>query len=162
MLTERLELRPLPPAAAVALPRDREGAARLIGATLSDQWPQPDVVGILPRHAGLDEDDARFGIWVIVERASGVVVGDIGFHGPPGDDRTVEIGYAIVPDRRRRGYATEAAGAIAQWALRQPEIDTVTAGCDPDNQPSIRTLERSGFERTSMDDGQLRWRRSDE
>jgi RimJ/RimL family protein N-acetyltransferase len=159
MLTERLELRPLPTAAAAALPGDRDGAARLIGAKLSDEWPQPDVLAILPRHAELDEDSARFGVWAIIERVSGTVVGDIGFHGPPGGDRTVEIGYAIVPDRRRRGYATEAAGAMAGWALRQPEIDAVVAGCDADNQPSIRTLELAGFERTGEAEGQLRWRR---
>ncbi len=159
MLTERLELRPLPVAAAAALPGDRERAGELIGAKLSDQWPQPDVLAILPRHAELDEDSARFGVWVIIERGSGTVVGDIGFHGEPGDERAVEIGYAIVPDRRRRGYATEAASAIAGWALRQPEVDAVVAGCDADNEPSVRTLERSGFEPTGEADGQLRWRR---
>ena len=160
MLTERLELRPLPLAAAAALPGDRDGAADLIGAKLPDDWPQPDVLGVLPRHAKLEEGSMHFGVWVIIERASGMVVGDIGFHGPPSDERTVEIGYAIVPSRRRRGYATEAAGAIAGWALRQPEIDTVVAGCDPENVSSIRTLERAGFERTDEADGQLRWRRA--
>ena len=159
MLTERLELRPLPPAAAAALPGDRDGAARLIGARLSDEWPQPDVLDVLPRHSKLDPDSVHFGVWLIIERASGTVVGDIGFHGPPSNDRTVEIGYAIVPSRRRRGYATEAAGAIAGWALRQPVIETVVARCDPENQASIRTLERSGFERTGEVEGQLGWRR---
>jgi hypothetical protein len=31
-----------------------------------------------------------WGIWVIVDREADVVVGDIGFFGPPGEDGTVE------------------------------------------------------------------------
>ena len=159
MLTEHLELRPLPQAAAAALPGDRDGAARLIGAKLSDEWPQPDVLDVLPRHSTLDQDSVQFGVWLMIERASGTVVGDIGFFGPPGEDRTVEIGYGVVPERQRRGYATEAATGLAGWALRQPGIDAVLARCDPANEASIRTLERAGFERSGEDGGQLRWRR---
>ena len=91
---------------------------------------------------------APFGVWVIVERATGTVVGDIGFMGPPDDRATVEIGYSVVPDRRRRGYATEAARAMVGWALRRPDVNAVVAGCDEDNVASIRTLERTGFDRT--------------
>ena len=37
----------------------------------------------------------------------GVVVGGIGFHGPPSGD-VVEVGYGVVPAARGRGVATEA------------------------------------------------------
>ncbi|MBA3401976.1 MAG: GNAT family N-acetyltransferase [Actinobacteria bacterium] len=62
------------------------------------------------------------------------------------------------PDRRRRGYATEAALALVDWALRQPGGSSVVAGCDNENVPSIRTLERIGFVCSGESDGQLRWR----
>lgn len=96
-------------------------------------------------------------MWVIVERATGTVVGDAGFHGPP-DDGTVEIGYSVVPDRRRRGYASEAATALCRWALRRPDVRAVVASCASDNVGSIRTLERSGFIRVGVDGDLLRWR----
>ena len=159
MLTDHLELRPLPQAAAAALPDDRDGAGNLIGAKLSDGWPTLDVLDVLPRHSKLDQDSVQFGVWLMIERESGTVVGDIGFFGPPGDDRTVEIGYGVAEEHRRRGYATEAATGLAGWALRQPGIETVVARCEPDNEASIRTLERAGFERAGEDGGQLRWRR---
>jgi len=94
----------------------------------------------------------------MIERESNTVVGDIGFLGVPGADGSVEIGYSVIPDRRGRGYATEAARTLVDWALRQPDVTTVVAGCDNDNVPSIRTLERLGFVRTGEADGQVRWR----
>jgi len=94
----------------------------------------------------------------IIERDTATVVGDIGFIGPPGPDGLIEVGYSVIPERRRLGYATEAARAIIDWARRQPGVRTVVAGCDKDNVPSIRTLERLGFHRTGERNGQLRWR----
>ena len=155
--TARLELRPLPAAAAAALPGDRETAARALGALLPAEWPQTDLLDVLPSQAAAAPDEECFGVWVMIERASQMVCGDIGFVGAPGPDGTVEVGYSVVPNRRRRGYATEAARAIVEWALARPDVNAVIAACDADNLASIRTLERLGFTRDSEADGQLRW-----
>ena len=128
--TTRLELRPLPSAAARALPDDRETAARLLGAALSADWPQPDLLDVLPMQAAAEQSGERFGVWVIIERESTTVVGDIGFMGPPGEDGGVEIGYCVIPDRRGRGYASEAVAALVAWALAQPGVGSVAARCD--------------------------------
>ena len=156
--TARLELFPLAPEAAAALSDDRDQAARIIGASLDADWPHPDLLGALPMHAAAAGQDARYGIWVIVERASQTVVGDIGFFGPPTPEATVEVGYSVVPDRRRRGYATEAAAALIGWARQQPNVSAVLARCEEDNVPSIRTLERLGFARAGKVDRMLAWR----
>ena len=156
--TERLDLLPLPAAAAGALLEDRETAARLLGGTLSPSWPHDDLLDVLPLQAAAGPDEERFGIWTLIERETGTVVGDIGFRGPPGADGTVEIGYCVIPDRRRRGFATEAARALIEWVLRQPGVHAVVAGCDRDNVASIRTLERLGFSRTGEANSELRWR----
>jgi ribosomal-protein-alanine N-acetyltransferase len=157
--TDRLRLEPIPPAAAAALPADRVTAARLIGAALSPAWPQPDLLDLLPHQATAPPWQQRFGVWAIVERRTETVIGDIGFHGPPDATGMVEVGYSVIPDRRRRGYATEAATALVAWALVQPAIRTVAARCEADNPASIRTLERVGFERVAEADGIIAWRR---
>lgn len=77
--TERFELRPLPTAVAAALPHERETASRLLGVSLSPAWPQTDLLDVLPLQAALASDEERFGVWVIVERETGTVVGDIGW-----------------------------------------------------------------------------------
>ena len=158
LLTDRLELRPLPQPAAAVLPDDREEACRALGARLDPAWPDPQLLGVLRRHAEASADVECFGVWVMIERDSGSVVGDIGFHGPPDAAGMVELGYSVIPLRRRRGYATEAADAIVEWALCQPSVRVVVAGCDPSNEPSIRVLERVGFHRTGEASGELRWR----
>jgi [ribosomal protein S5]-alanine N-acetyltransferase len=157
LVTERLELKPLPAGVAGALPEDREGACRQLGARLPDEWPHPDLLGVLRRHALASGDAERFGVWVMIERESGSVVGDIGFHAPPDEAGTVELGYSVVPGRRRRGYATEAASALVEWALSQPDVRGVVAGCDPGNVASTCTLERVGFRRTGEANGEIRW-----
>ncbi len=158
LLTERLELTPLPARAAAAMPDDREAAARALGARLSAEWPDPSFLGVLRRHARASADAERFGVWVVIERHTGTVVGDAGFHGPPDDAGTIEVGYSVIPSRRRRGYASEAAGALVGWARSQPSVNVVVAGCAPGNLASVRTLERIGFHRTGEAGGEIRWR----
>lgn len=153
-----MELRPLPAIAAAALPEDREEASRILGAALPVEWPQPDLLDVLPLQAAASQETECYGVWVMIERESGSVVGDVGFIGPPDENGSIEVGYSVIPDRRRRGYATEAASAIVEWALSEPGVEVVVAGCDRDNEPSIRTLERLGFQRTGEANGQLRWR----
>jgi ribosomal-protein-alanine N-acetyltransferase len=70
----------------------------------------------------------------------------------------VEIGYSVVPAARQRGFATEAAGALVTWALRRRRVRAVLAVCEEDNTPSVRTLERLGFIRTSEHGGKIHWR----
>ena len=80
----------------------------------------------------------------MVERASGLVVGGIGFFGPPHDGE-VEIGYGIVPSRQGRGYATEALRAMITRAWADPRVRAVVAGTDPGNVASQRVLGKAGF-----------------
>ena len=139
--TARLELIPLPAAAAAALPGNRDEAEQLLGAALPLEWPLEDLLDVLPLQAAASGPGLIFGIWVLVERETKTVVGDAGFNGPPAGGG-VEIGSSVVPDRRRRGYASEAARALVDGALAQDGVDAVVAGCAPDNIASVRTLER--------------------
>src|SRR5580692_27201 len=101
----RLVVRPVPWDAVRAI----SGGSRL------DDWAadypsEGDVIiagllaGVGPAVA--DPADQAWGHRQVVEQASGLVVGGIGFFGPP-LDAEVEIGYGIVPSRQGRGYATE-------------------------------------------------------
>jgi RimJ/RimL family protein N-acetyltransferase len=82
--TERLTLRPLPAAAARMLPGDRDGAARHIDAALATDWPQPDLLDVLPMQGALSSSSEPYGVWAIVDKTSQMAIGDVGFMGPPG------------------------------------------------------------------------------
>ena len=155
--TERLTLRPVPQSVAARLPDDRSGAAAILGVSLDDDWPLADVLDMMPVQAS-GSAATGFGVWVVVERAANVVVGDIGFIGPPDDAGSIEMGYSIVPSRRRRGYATEATTAITAWVLDQPGVSAVVAETEASNEASARVLTRVRFAHTGATPTMVQWR----
>jgi len=53
------------------------------------------------------------------------------------------IGYVVVPEFRRRGYATAMLRQSIEYAYRSLGIARVLVTCDDDNLGSIRTIERN-------------------
>jgi RimJ/RimL family protein N-acetyltransferase len=91
-------------------------------------------------------DDAGWVTGVVV--VDGVAVGGGGFHGAPDEDGTVEVGYGIDPEFRRRGHAREALRAMVDRARREPAVRRVVASVRPDNQPSLNLIDQFGFVKT--------------
>ena len=91
-----------------------------------------------------------FGYWVVEERAGGRFVGELGFANYERDivasmRGVPELGWALVPEVRGRGYATEALGATIAWGdVRFPDPRTVCL-ISPQNAPSIRVAQKVGF-----------------
>lgn len=84
---------------------------------------------------------------VVVDADDGRAVGHAGFHGPVDERRCVEVGYSIVPELRRRGYARAALVELLRRADASPEVATVRASISPDNIGSLATIAGFGFER---------------
>ncbi|MGV1005344.1 MAG: GNAT family N-acetyltransferase [Candidatus Nanopelagicales bacterium] len=97
-----------------------------------------------------------FGMYQITERASGLIVGDIGFHGRP-DQGVAEVGYGIAPSRRGQGLVSEALRSLVRWALAQPDVHRVEAGTDAHNVASQRVLLAAGFVGVDLSGPQLRF-----
>ncbi|MFD7922400.1 GNAT family N-acetyltransferase [Streptomyces sp. NPDC059740] len=77
--------------------------------------------------------------------AEGLVVGHAGFHGPPDEAGTVEIGYFVSAAFRRRGHARAALVELLRRAAAGPEVTAVRATVSPDNAASLATLAGFGF-----------------
>jgi RimJ/RimL family protein N-acetyltransferase len=103
-------------------------------------------------------DPGVYGVYQLVRRGDGVVVGDIGFHGPPDRRGSVTVGYGLAPAARGHGYATEALRALVAWALARPEVAAVEADTTHANLPSQRVMERAGMRCYDRND-QLRFYR---
>lgn len=57
----------------------------------------------------------------------------------------VDLGFALLPEHRRRGYAREAAEATIMFAHEQLGIERLVAIVSPENTASIRLLEGLDF-----------------
>lgn len=95
-----------------------------------------------------------------VRDASGDIVGQCGFKGPPANG-IVEIAYAIQPDHQGRGHATAAARALVAFAFDSGQVCLVRAHTLPEGVASQRVLIKAGFrkagEAVDPEDG-LVWR----
>lgn len=155
--TERLRLVPF------ALPlllaaRDGEPAAvgDALGAAIPPGWPSDGVRDYqLPSQIGALRKgvDLKWLGRLIITRGTGnpacgpELAGVINLKGAPDAEGRVEIGYEVVEQQRRNGYATEAARALLAWCFAQPQVKAVRARTLPDNQISAHMLQRLGFHR---------------
>ncbi len=83
----------------------------------------------------------------LVHRDSDTVVGMCGFKGPPDADGVVEIAYGVSPEYRGKGYATEAARALTDYAFSRGNVRMVRAHTLPEPNASTRVLTKCGFRR---------------
>jgi ribosomal-protein-alanine N-acetyltransferase len=159
--TPRLELVPCSLSVADALSDDVEEIERLLDVRLPNEWPDPELADFLPHYANQLRQDPKalgYGVWLVIERESRTIVGSSGFQGRPNADGDVEIGYGVHADFRNRGYATEAARALVEWAFEQPGVKTVMAHCDQDNIASHRVVAKAGLVQGEVQaDGRIRF-----
>jgi [ribosomal protein S5]-alanine N-acetyltransferase len=85
-----------------------------------------------------------FGLFLVEEKASTVPVGICGLLRRPTLPE-VDIGFALLPAYRSRGYACESAAAVMQYAHGDLAIGRVVAIANTGNAGSIRVLEKIGL-----------------
>jgi RimJ/RimL family protein N-acetyltransferase len=84
-----------------------------------------------------------YGHWAVEEKASGSLVGRIGFLNPaewPG----FELGWTLAREYWGRGYASEGARRALEYGFNELERPHIISLIHPDNNPSIRVAERLG------------------
>jgi ribosomal-protein-alanine N-acetyltransferase len=156
--SERLELILLSPQAIDALVEGRRAdAERELDATIPEGWPDEHDAGFLRYRQRQLERAPQAEPWlvraVILRGPARAMIGHAGFHGQPGvnakqDPGAVELGYTIFEPHQGRGYATEAATALMDWAREEKEIDRFIASVAPGNAPSLAIVEKLGFVQT--------------
>jgi RimJ/RimL family protein N-acetyltransferase len=128
-----------------------------------EMWQEPDVVRFLGgqplsretswgrflRQAGVWQH-MGFGFFAIEEKATGLFVGEAGFHElhrelTPSIEGTLEAGWGLMSRSQGWGYATEAMSAAIGWAVQAFPGQRMTCIIDPDNLPSLRVASRLGF-----------------
>ncbi|MDG4798675.1 GNAT family N-acetyltransferase [Micromonospora sp. WMMD1082] len=108
----------------------------------------PDWRGVWRMRSRQVEEDPASAAWVtgvIWDDQRHLAVGRAGYHGPPDAAGMVEIGYAVDPVHRRRGYARGALEALLRRATEEPQVRTIRVSISPDNLASYRLASQYGF-----------------
>lgn len=162
----RLELIAMSPAFLdSSIKGDLESAARLLGLTVPVDWLE--AKWLMEMRLAKMRENAALEPWLL--RAVGLretksMIGFIGFHALPGAEYlssyapgAVEFGYTVFPDYRKMGYASEAAGALMQWAIQEHGVTRFVLSISPINEPSLRLARKFGFRKvgsvTDPEDG---------
>lgn len=85
-----------------------------------------------------------FGMWVIVDRATGRIIGRAGFDMRQ-EYEDPELGFMICAEYQKKGYATEVCKALLSYGKEQLGFEKVGAFTDPANEASVRLLSKLGF-----------------
>ncbi|GAA4478780.1 GNAT family N-acetyltransferase [Gluconacetobacter asukensis] len=130
---------------------------------LAEMWADPAVVRhISGRPATAQESWARllryrglwpvlgFGYWCVRTRDGDRYVGDVGFADFKRDTDPLlggvpEAGWVLAPWAHGRGYATEALRGALEWLDRSTPFRRAVCLVAPDNRPSLRVAEKTGF-----------------
>lgn len=91
------------------------------------------------------EEDPWLWGFAIVDKGSGLSVGNAGFKGGPDEQGVVEIAYCVVPSFENRGIATRAAGKLVEFAQQDPRVQTILAHTLPEPNASTHILAKNGF-----------------
>ncbi|MGA9575793.1 MAG: GNAT family N-acetyltransferase [Lysobacterales bacterium] len=130
----------------------RDFLSEALDVQVPESWP-PDLYGSTAMQFTLEQlDDISergWSFWYLLTNEQPCeLIGICGFKGRPDESGSVEIGYSILADYQRQGYATEAVARLVSWAFSHHNVSEVCAETFPHLIQSIQVLKKNGFEYT--------------
>lgn len=91
-----------------------------------------------------------YGYWAVVEKASGLFIGELGFADfkremKPSIEGIPELGWAFASPFHGKGFATEALHALAAWGDRHIDAPLTVCIINPQNAASVRVAQKTGY-----------------
>lgn len=96
---------------------------------------------------GLTSIYLSFKNFLIVEKSTSRIIGRIGYHTWKAAHERAEIGYGLYYEEdKNKGYMKEAMKTILIYGFEQMNLNRIEAFASPLNTPSIKLIERYGFQ----------------
>ena len=137
---------------------------KLLGEYLGMNVPPsfPESEDALPWFYDLVRADEALVGWLsfwALHRADNALIASVGFKGKPDANGKIEIGYSVIPEYRRQGFASEMVEAALGYGFANPAVTAILAQTRVDNFPSMKVLERFGMKQTGTshdeDEGEM-------
>ena len=147
--TESLKLIPSTAEMLRAEINDPVELAQLLTALVPNNWPPETTVDALPFFLDcVESSSGQDGWYALNTKTNGNdpanLIGGGGFMGPP-KNGTVQLGYSVIDQHQRKGYATEIVGGLIRWAFRQSGCLGAIAETEWSNPASARVLAKNSF-----------------
>ena len=113
--------------------------------TISPELKEAFEQTILPNVADTAKDYLYSTLWTAISKDANKMVGDICIVGEPNSDGEIEIGYGTYDEFQKKGFMTEAVGAMIIWAKSQPKIFSIIASTEKENIGSFTILLKNNF-----------------
>ena len=83
--------------------------------------------------------------WVIEDKESMRVIGDVGIYYITSDYKKAGIGFNVAQKYWNKGYGTQALTLVLRHAINKMNINRIEATCKVNNIASARVMEKSGM-----------------
>lgn len=84
-----------------------------------------------------------FGIETL--KSPGQIIGTVGCFFPAGQQKTMELAYALAKEHWGKGFITEAARAVVEYCFSHFDVERVQCRCKTENIGSFRVMEKLGM-----------------
>ena len=111
---------------------------------------RPQSVAELAHHVDPAHTPASVFRLAIADRATGQMIGSMGFHTVSPEHRTAELAYDLSPAAWGQGIASAMGRVLVDWAHDHVGLLRVQATALESNARSMKVLERCGFEREGL------------
>jgi len=126
--------------------KDKEVARHVLWSAQKDVSEAKDYCRFMMKRYRCDQPSS----WGIIEKATGRLVGTIGYMDHNEDNATVEVGYSLARWLWNGGYMTEALARVIEYTFEAMDINRIEAQHELDNPSSGRVMEKCGMQKEGV------------
>jgi len=132
-------------------PDMRQKLGAVLRCHVPDGWPhenwEPHVYEYMLNLIATDPESMGWCRYLMLrgEKSGRVLIGTFGAGFPRAETGEAEVGYGLLPEFQRHGYAAEAVKAMLPWLRGRRAVKAFVAQTFPHLYGSIRVMEKCGF-----------------
>jgi ribosomal-protein-alanine N-acetyltransferase len=166
IVTSRLSLICITPEMLLSEQAGEGRLGEMIRCVIPESWPPQEwethVYDFMLNQFARSPEQIGWHRYMSLASADGTrtLVGSLGAFSKPESPAECEIGYGVLPQFQRRGFATEGARALIEYLRGDERIVSVIAHTFPSIPESVRVMERCGmrFDGDGEEAGTIRYR----